>query len=152
METELLHLSYSLDTIDTAVKLFWETAGRYRVFAFSGDMGAGKTTFIHHLCNYLAVHDTVSSPTFALINEYHFTGATGTDNVIYHMDWYRLKDSEEAFNAGMEDCVDQANAGNAFCLIEWPEKARDLLRAPYLWISINVKSPTDRDMSLVLIG
>ncbi|MCW3123644.1 MAG: tsaE [Flavipsychrobacter sp.] len=152
METELLRLSYSLDTIDTAVRSFWKTAGRYRVFAFSGDMGAGKTTFIHHLCDHLKVHDVVSSPTFALINEYHFAGTGGTDNMIFHMDWYRLRNSEEAFNAGMEDCVDQARTGNAFCLIEWPEKAKELLHAPYLWVSINVTSPTERDMSLTLIS
>ena len=152
METNLLQLSYSLETIDVAVRRFWEAVHPFGIFAFSGDMGAGKTTFIHKLCDHLGVLDTVSSPTFALINEYHFTGPNSAEQVIYHMDWYRLRDSEEAFNAGMEDCVDQAVSGRAFCFIEWPEKARELLHPPYLWITIATKSISERDMSVALIS
>ena len=152
METILLTLSYTLDTIGDAAKLFSRSATKYRVVAFSGDMGAGKTTFIHYLCEQLGVTDAVSSPTFALINEYHFAGPNSTDNIIYHMDWYRLRDSEEAFNAGMEDCVDQARTGTALCFIEWPEKAKVLLHPPYLWVSINSKSAEEREMSVSLIS
>src|ERR1700743_1735320 len=107
MEQQLIRLSYSLATIDTAVKQFWEVAGSHKVLAFSGEMGAGKTTFIHHLCDRLQGQDTVSSPTFALINEYHFMNGS-QDHTIYHLDWYRLKDTAEAINAGMEDCLLQA--------------------------------------------
>src|ERR1700744_3509326 len=124
MEQSLLHLSYTLSTIDDAAKQFWEKAQHYKIFAFSGEMGAGKTTFIHHLCDYLQVEDVVSSPTFALINEYHFIDAGKKDNTIYHLDWYRLKDTAEAINAGMEDCVLQAKKGMAYCFIEWPEQAK----------------------------
>jgi len=136
METQLLQLSYTLGTIDHAAKTFWDTLHDYTVFAFSGEMGAGKTTFIHKLCDYLQVQDTVSSPTFALINEYHFNDSTGKEKTIYHLDWYRLKDTEEAISAGMEDCLLQAQRGAAFCFIEWPEKAMELLHPPYVWISI----------------
>lgn len=134
----LLRLSYTLDTIDQAVKQFWETASAYNIIAFSGEMGAGKTTFIHHLCDYLNVQDTVSSPTFALINEYHFDDK-GRDTVIYHLDWYRLKNTEEAINAGMEDCISQVRGRPGYCFIEWPEKAIELLRPPYLKVRIETK-------------
>ena len=152
MKSTLLHLSYSLENIDSAAVKFWETLGRYRIFAFSGDMGAGKTTFIHKLCDFVHVEDVVSSPTFALINEYHFVDAEQQDQMIYHMDWYRLKDSAEAVNTGMEDCIRQGRSGEAYCFIEWPERAKELLQPPYLWISIEPKSRTERTLTAVLIA
>jgi len=148
MKKELLHLSYTLEDIDTVVKQFWEKLHTHNLFAFSGEMGAGKTTFIHHLCDHLRIQDTVSSPTFALINEYHFTDPAGQDKTIYHMDWYRLRDVAEAINTGMEDCLEQARKGNAYCFIEWPEKATELLHPSFLWVSIQAKSPAERDMSV----
>jgi len=108
-------------------------------------MGAGKTTFIHALCDYLSVTDAVSSPTFALINEYHFD-QSGRDKVIYHMDWYRLRDTEEAINAGMEDALLQKDA---YCLIEWPEKATELLPSNCLWIEIEVVDAEERMLRAV---
>jgi tRNA threonylcarbamoyladenosine biosynthesis protein TsaE len=152
MTTKLLHLSYTLETIREAVTRFWSTLYNYRIFAFSGEMGAGKTTFIHHLCDYLQVQDAVSSPTFALINEYHFTDTQGKDNVIFHLDWYRLKDTAEAISAGMEDCLLEAAQGNAFCFIEWPERAGALLPAQYLRISIETINPLERTMEVSLIA
>ena len=151
MQTQLLSLAYTLDTIDIAVKQFWETVNKYHVFAFSGEMGAGKTTFIHHLCDLLKVEDTVSSPTFALINEYHFANG-GKDTTLYHMDWYRVKDTEEAMQAGMEDCIIQAKQDNVYCFIEWPEKAKELLTKPYLWITIETVSITEREMAVTVIN
>ncbi len=148
MNKDLLTLYYTLDNIDESARQFWEALHNYSVFAFSGDMGAGKTTFIHHLCDYLKVQDVVSSPTFALINEYHFTGPDSTDKTIYHLDWYRLKDGAEAISAGMEDCLDMAGKGTAFCFIEWPEKAIYLLNPPYLWINIEPVSITQRIMTI----
>ena len=84
-------------------------------------MGAGKTTLIHALCDLLQVSDAVGSPTFAIINEYKSTVA----GVIFHMDWYRIKDETEAVQAGCEDCIESGN----FCFIEWPERAAQLLPA-----------------------
>lgn len=135
-------------TIDDAVKQFRETLDKYRIFAFSGDLGAGKTTFIHHLCDLLQVEDAVSSPTFALINEYHFRGDGGTDNIIYHLDWYRLRDAAEAINAGMEDCIDTAHRGKAWCFIEWPGRALELLKTPWLQISIQSTDELSRVMTI----
>ncbi len=151
MSDVLFKISYTLADIDKAAADFWQALAGYRIFAFSGDLGAGKTTFIHHLCGLINVADTVSSPTFALINEYHYT-AGGGDNIIYHLDWYRLKDDAEAISAGMEDCITEAERGAAKCFIEWPEKAKNLLRGPYLWISIESKSATEREMTVTRVG
>jgi tRNA threonylcarbamoyladenosine biosynthesis protein TsaE len=140
MQDPILQISYSLATIESDINQFWQFVHQYNVLAFSGHMGAGKTTFIHALCDYLGVKDTVGSPTYALINEYHFDDK-GNDRTIYHMDWYRLKDTEEAIQAGMEDCVLQKNN---YSFIEWPEKAEVLLPHPHVWVRITPTSDTER--------
>ncbi len=97
---------------------FLKEAGQATVFAFHGTMGAGKTTFIHTLCEVLGVKDVVGSPTFSIINEYRYS----KDNrsvPLYHMDLYRLRDEEEAQRAGVEDALYSGH----ICLVEWPEKA-----------------------------
>ena len=152
----LFETSYTLDTIDDAAKQFWQHAKPFRIIAFNAGMGAGKTTFIHALCAYLGVQDVVSSPTFALINEYRFSESNSDNNElvnaferrIYHMDWYRLKNAEEAVNAGMEDCLLQPDA---LCLIEWPDIAQDIIPLPFLLVRINNISKTERSMQLELI-
>jgi len=151
MKTPFLQLTYQFEEIDNAVVHFWEKAHLYKIFAFSGDMGAGKTTFIHKLCDYLGVTDTVSSPTFALINEYHFNDRSGTDNTIYHMDWYRLLNAGEAIEAGMEDCIAQATLKNTYCFVEWPERANELLIIPYVLVRITSKDITEREMTVTLM-
>ncbi len=152
MATELLRLNYTPDTIAEAAITFWKTLKQYHVLAFSGDMGAGKTTFIHNICDHLHVEDVVSSPTFALINEYHFTDDTAADRTIYHLDWYRLRDTPEAINAGMEDCIHEAQLGNAYCFIEWPEKAQDLLSMTHVYATIESLSDTERQMTVTLVS
>ncbi len=146
MSTPVLQISYSLSNIRNAVHQFWQYAHQFHALAFSGDLGAGKTTFIHHLCDMLEVEDVVSSPTFALINEYHFQDQ-GKDRTIYHMDWYRLRDTDEAINAGMEDCLLQKNN---YCFIEWPEKATELLPKPHLWIDIKTIASEERILEVYL--
>lgn len=148
MPEPLLQISYSLATIENNIDQFWQCAHQHHTLAFHGEMGAGKTTFIHAICNYLGVKDTVSSPTFALINEYHFS-ENAADKIIYHMDWYRLHDAEEAVNAGMEDALQQKNA---YCFIEWPQKAIELIPHPYLWIDIELISDSMRTMRVFLKG
>ena len=132
----LFEQTFTLTDINFVVKALWNVVKSYNVLAFSGEMGAGKTTFIHHVCNHLHVEDAVSSPTFALINEYHFEDDNNQDRTIYHMDWYRIKDNAEAINAGIEDIMLQAKKENTYCFVEWPEKAQALLPHPYLWITI----------------
>lgn len=107
----------------------------YPVWALSGQLGAGKTTFTHALCDILGVTDAVSSPTFSIINQYDYTDEGGTARTMYHSDWYRLNDEEEAINAGVEDMISHADG---LCIIEWWEKAPDLLPARTFYISLEV--------------
>ena len=119
---------FTMNAIKENALNLWQQYNLFKIWAFHGEMGAGKTTFIHALCEALQVHDVISSPTFAIINEYKSPMA-GT---IYHMDWYRLKDEEEAIQAGIEDSLFSGNV----CLIEWPEKAAGLLPEDTLHIHI----------------
>lgn len=110
-----------LEKIDEAAAIFWQRL-QGNVFAFHGQMGAGKTTFISALCRAKGTKDHIGSPTFSLINEYRFV-ENGVARSIFHIDLYRLKDEEEALNAGVEDCL----YSGSICFVEWPEKAPSLL-------------------------
>ncbi len=101
-----------------------------RIFAFHGEMGAGKTTFIKTICELLKVTDTVSSPTYAIVNEYF----TENSNSIYHFDLYRLKSWSEMLEIGYEDYFYSGN----YCLLEWPEKIVNLLPEETVHVSIVV--------------
>lgn len=133
--------SFRLDEIAGAARQFWQWAEGQRVFAFRGALGAGKTTFIHALCEVLGVQDAVSSPTFALINEYHFRKPSGADQVILHMDWYRLQSLDEAIDAGMEDALLRPDA---ICFVEWPERAMDLLTMPHITVELSDEGKDQR--------
>lgn len=109
---------FSLDNINSVAKEFRQAMNEKKVFAFHGQMGAGKTTFIHALCDELGVKDVVGSPTFSIINEYEYD-CSGTGKALFHMDLYRVKDEEEAIRAGIEDAL----LSGCICLVEWPEKA-----------------------------
>lgn len=109
----------SLDAINEAAKQFVAAMGSNRVFAFYGNMGAGKTTFIKALCTELGVDDVITSPTFAIVNEY----TAGDGSPIYHFDFYRIKKLDEVYDMGYEDYF--YNGG--LCLIEWPELIESLL-------------------------
>lgn len=149
MEQEpVLQISYSLSNIRNAADKLWQYAHQYKVWALSGQMGAGKTTLVHALCDVLGVADTVSSPTFALINQYNFNNK-GVNTTIYHMDWYRLKDEEEAVNAGMEDCLADKDS---YSIVEWPEKAPGILPYPHLWMNIEITGTEDRLLKVLLIN
>lgn len=114
-----MEIVFDENEIDKAAGQFLAFTKGYTIFAFSGELGAGKTTFINALCKQLNAEDSATSPTYSIIQEY----PTKNGGLLYHMDWYRLENSEEALNAGVEDCL---NSGN-ICMIEWPEKAVDLL-------------------------
>jgi tRNA threonylcarbamoyladenosine biosynthesis protein TsaE len=101
-----------------------------RIFAFHGEMGAGKTTFIKSICTFLDVTDTVSSPTFAIVNEY-LTSGSGT---VYHFDLYRIKSWTELLEIGYEDYFFSGN----YCLLEWPEKIVNLLPEETVHVTIAV--------------
>jgi tRNA threonylcarbamoyladenosine biosynthesis protein TsaE len=113
-------------------------AGNNRIFLFHGDMGAGKTTFIKALCEELGVNSAVSSPTFAIVNEY-----AGIQHRIYHFDFYRLKTQTEALDMG---CEEYFYSGD-YCLIEWPEKIPDMLPVQYINVNITVLNDESRRIS-----
>ena len=123
----------SLDTIHEAAKEFIKGMGDGKVFAFYGKMGAGKTTFIKALCEVLGVKDVITSPTFAIINEY----TDGNNNPIYHFDFYRIKKLEEVYDMGYEDYFYSGN----LCLLEWPELVEDVL--PENVIKVTIEEQTD---------
>jgi tRNA threonylcarbamoyladenosine biosynthesis protein TsaE len=121
---------FKLDEISNAAETVLATTKGYKVFALHGEMGAGKTTFIHALCKAMGITDIVTSPTFSIINEYNILGG----EIVYHMDLYRLKTSEEAINAGVEDCLYSGNR----CLVEWPDRAPGIFPDETLHIKISV--------------
>ncbi len=110
-----------------------------RVFAFYGKMGAGKTTFIQAICRYLGSYDNITSPTFALINEYNIANRKS----IFHFDFYRIKDLEEAYDLGYEDYLYSGN----YCLIEWPEMIETLLPENIVRVKIEVQNNDSRFIS-----
>ena len=132
-------VNFTLSKINEVAKNFLAETAAHKVIAFHGDMGAGKTTFIHALCEAMGVRDTISSPTFSIINQYN----TSTGQTVYHMDLYRVKDEEEAINAGVEDCLYSGNA----CFVEWPEKAPGIFPEDTLHVFIEVIDKDNRQIS-----
>lgn len=124
-ESEII---FGLDEIDQAATRFLEALGERRIVAFYGSMGAGKTTFIRALCRQLGVEDTVTSPTFALVNEYR----NRQGDSIFHFDFYRIRRLVEAIDMG---CDEYFQSGH-LCLIEWPELVEELLPAETLRVTI----------------
>jgi tRNA threonylcarbamoyladenosine biosynthesis protein TsaE len=136
-----MNVVYNIDEIKNAAAIFLNHLANKKLIAFHGEMGAGKTTFIHALCEIWQVQDAVSSPTFAIINEYE----SETAGIIFHMDWYRIKSDEEARQAGIEDCLDSGN----ICLIEWPENAENLLPEDTLHVFIETVDEQKRSLTIV---
>jgi len=134
----------SVDALQDAAREFMAAMGDYTVFAFYGQMGAGKTTFINALCRELGViEDVTNSPSFAIINEYR---SDTTAELIYHFDCYRLENEEEAIEIGTEDYFDCG----AVCLIEWPERIEDLLPDDTVDVNITVNDDDTRLLTLTL--
>lgn len=134
-----MELLFGLNTIHTAAQQFLEQLGNRKVIAFNGQMGAGKTTFINALCKALQVSSSVSSPTFSIINQYSYPGGT-----LFHLDLYRLKDADEAMQAGVEDCFYSGN----ICLVEWPERALPLFPDDTVWVNVSVTDEQTRRLTV----
>lgn len=124
-----------LEHISEAAKQFVDQIGSHKVFAFYGSMGAGKTTFIKAVCEELGVEDVITSPTFAIVNEY-----TGKEGTIYHFDFYRIKKLEEVYDMGYEDYF----YSGALCFIEWPELIEEVLPDDAVKVSITEKEDGSR--------
>ncbi len=114
-----MELIFNLGQIETIAKEFIGILRDQKVVAIHGNIGAGKTTLIHAVCVALGVTENISSPTFSIIHQY----GGMHERTIYHIDLYRLKDEQEAINAGVEDCIYSGD----LCFIEWPEKISSLL-------------------------
>lgn len=130
---------YHLSEIKTVAARFRAGIGNARIIALHGKMGAGKTTLVHAFCDLLGVTDSVSSPTFSLINEYECPGG-----FIYHIDLYRLNSAEEAQRAGVEDCL----YSGRICLVEWPERIPGLLPPDTLHVYLEVIDTDNRSIRI----
>lgn len=132
----------NIEALPEAAREFARNMGDNTVFAFYGDMGAGKTTFINALCEVLGVDtEETASPTFALINEYR---SDTTAELIYHFDFYRIEDLDEALELGIEDYFDSGS----ICLIEWPEKVAAALPADTVSVRITVNDDDTRTLTI----
>lgn len=128
----------SIDKIQEAARLFVSQMGDAKVFALYGQMGAGKTTFVKAVCRELGVEDVVTSPTFALVNEY----TAGDGSPVFHFDFYRVKSLEEVYDMGFEDYL----YGGALCLMEWPELVEELL--PQDAVAVTIRTNADGSRSI----
>lgn len=131
----------SLDLIHEAARQFIAEMGDNTVFALYGKMGAGKTTFIKAVCEELGVSDVITSPTFAIVNEYRSDTA---GELIYHFDFYRIKKLEEVYDMGYEDYF----YSGALCFIEWPELVEELLPGNTIKVTIEEVENGERKVTL----
>jgi tRNA threonylcarbamoyladenosine biosynthesis protein TsaE len=128
-----------IEHIREAAREFIANIGEARVFAFYGKMGAGKTTFVKAICEELGVEDVITSPTFAIVNEYGLPSST-----IFHFDFYRIKRLEEVYDMGYEDYF----YSGALCFIEWPELIEDILPDDAVRVTITEQEDGSRVVSI----
>lgn len=138
-----MNWTFSLDNINEVANAFWKAVGDKKVFAFYGQMGEGKTTFITALCAAKGVSDVVGSPTFSIINEYEYL-CEGTKKPLFHMDLYRLNSEEEAQRAGVEDAL----YSDYICLVEWPEKAPGIFPEEVVQVTIELVENGNRRLTI----
>ena len=122
---------------------FWHLVPTQKIFAFHGEMGAGKTTIITALCKEKGVKDAISSPTFSIINEYSFN-ENHHERIIYHLDLYRLNSMEEIIQAGVEDCI----YSGEICFVEWPEKILQFLDENTVKVFIEIVDDSNRQVKI----
>ena len=134
-----MELTYTLQQIEQTAQAVVNAMKNNQLFAFYGQMGAGKTTLIKAICRQLGVQEEVNSPTFAIVNEYE-----GTHQTIYHFDFYRINRPEEALDFGLYDYFDSDN----ICLMEWPECIEPLLPDDTVKIEISVIDENTRKLNL----
>lgn len=130
----------SLDGIADAARQFVDAMGENKVFAMFGPMGVGKTTFVKAVCEILGVKDTITSPTFAIVNEYR----TNTGDQIFHFDFYRIRKVEEVYDMGYEDYV----YSGAVCFLEWPELIEELLPEDAVRVTLSEEEDGTRTITL----
>lgn len=133
-------IQFDIENIASAAADFLKLTAGYHVFAFSGELGAGKTTFISALCRQLGVTEIVSSPTFAIIQQY----AAAKAGNVFHMDLYRIKDEEEAIHSGLEDAL----LSGDICMVEWPENAAGVLPEQTVYTKIEITGKRERKLHI----
>lgn len=132
MEKHIIEIE-NLESYSAAAREFISKMRERRIFAFYGNMGAGKTTFIKAVCQEMGVQDAINSPTFAIVNEYE----DANSDTIYHFDFYRIKSIAEVYNMGYEEYL----YSNAYCFIEWPELIEELL--PEETVKVTIEETPD---------
>jgi tRNA threonylcarbamoyladenosine biosynthesis protein TsaE len=137
-----MEVNYTIDEIARAADEFVRLAKNYTVFAFTGPMAAGKTTLIHAICKELKVTGVLSSPTYSIINQYYMADG----RLIYHIDLYRLKDDEEALQAGVEECL----LSGEYCFVEWPGRAPGIFPENTLFTNLEVTDTNTRKLEIKL--
>ena len=140
-DSGFLPLNYTLENIEIAAEAFLNYMESNRVFAFEGDMGAGKTTLIAEICKKLGADDDFGSPTFSIINEY----CDKFGNPIYHFDFYRINSPEEALEIGVDDYFYSGDP----CMIEWPDKIGNLLPQDAVTVKITVNPDDSRTLEFL---
>lgn len=133
-----MNKTYALKDLSEIAKSIIETA-QHKVLLFIGEMGVGKTTLIKQLCKELGSKDNISSPTFSLVNEYN-----AKDEFIYHFDFYRIEDEEEALDIGLEDYL----YSNNWCFIEWPQNIKNLLPLDAIEIHLSILEDGSHNIQL----
>jgi len=134
-----MNKNYSLQDLPNIASEIISSA-KNKTLLFYGQMGVGKTTLIKELCKSLGVLDNISSPTFSLVNEYQ----TANNDKVYHFDFYRIEDEEEAFDIGIEDYFDSKN----WCFVEWPENIENLLPLDAVEIHLSLLDDEQRNIQL----
>ena len=130
----------SLQDIPGAAKIFLDTVGHRKIFAFAAEMGSGKTTFILGLLAAMGIEDTEGSPTYSLVNVYE----SEMFGKVYHFDLYRIEDEIEALDIGVEEML----YSNGLCFIEWPEKIKNLLPDNTIWSYIRKNADNSRTLTI----
>ncbi len=136
--------TFNISQIDEAARWFLDVIGDNRLIAFYGDMGAGKTTFIKAVCHQLGVTDSITSPTFAIVNEY----ADADENPVYHFDFYRIKKVDEVRDISFDE---YAYSG-CFCFMEWPELIEELLPEETVRVTIRELDNGERRLEIGELG
>ena len=135
-------LNYSLNEIELLAEKLVKQFESFRIFCFEGALGAGKTTLIEAICRYLGSKDPLSSPTFSIVNEYD-----SPKGILFHMDWYRLKNEEEAFQIGIEDYLYSGH----YCFIEWHKQAEMLIPKPFVHVTLTSLEASARSIKAELV-
>ncbi|MDG1529573.1 MAG: tRNA (adenosine(37)-N6)-threonylcarbamoyltransferase complex ATPase subunit type 1 TsaE [Polaribacter sp.] len=134
-----MNKTYSISELNLIAKEII-AASKSRMLLFYGEMGVGKTTLIKEICKELGIEDVANSPTFSLVNEYH----TANSEIVYHFDFYRIEDENEAHDIGIEDYF----YSDAWCLIEWPQNIQNLLPLESTEIHISILENGNRNIQL----